>query len=128
MVLELDPRVGQLLNRHGLGTRRRDGLGDLPDRHRLRHLVEDTELATVGRVLAGQLDAADGVADVVISVFGGKNSRPSPTGDSLYVWMAGQLLRNDTSMFVPPLGSIGITGGSEASAVRGRITDPRELL
>jgi SagB-type dehydrogenase family enzyme len=60
----LDPRVVQVLDggRAGVGARHR--LGDVLHRHRLGHLVEHPEVAPVGRVLAGQLDAPHGVPDV----------------------------------------------------------------
>src|SRR5579875_2750127 len=61
---QLDPRVVDVLDRHVLGARRLDRLGDLLDRHPLRDLVEHAELTAVGRVLARELDAAHGVPDV----------------------------------------------------------------
>src|SRR5262249_19108986 len=64
MALLLDPRVRQVLDadlvRHDPG----ECLRHLGDGYRLGHLVEAPELAAVCRVLAGQLQALDGVPDV----------------------------------------------------------------
>ena len=61
----LDPGVGGSLDRDRARARR--GLtisASLLDRERLGELVEHPELAALGRVLTGQLDAGQGVADV----------------------------------------------------------------
>ena len=64
VVVDLDARVLDVVDLDLAGEVVGDRLGDLVDRHRLGHLVEDAELAAVGRVLAGQPDALDGVDDV----------------------------------------------------------------
>ena len=65
VVLELDARVVDVLDRalrpgYSLAT----VSAISPDRHRLGQLVEDAELAPVGRVLGGEPDALDSVDDV----------------------------------------------------------------
>src|ERR1022692_4106494 len=64
VVVKLDAWVIQVLDLDRVRAAPGDGLGDLGDRHGLGHLVEDPELAPVGRILAGDLDTADGVPDV----------------------------------------------------------------
>src|SRR5450755_926936 len=64
VVGEFDAGVGQVVDADVFGGGGLDGRGDLLDAHPFGDLVEDPELAPVGGVFAGELDAADGVADV----------------------------------------------------------------
>src|SRR3954447_11539047 len=67
VLLELDPWVGDVLDLDvvaELGAALLHELGELGDRELLGELVEDAEVAEVGRVLGGELDAAQRVADV----------------------------------------------------------------
>ena len=60
----LDPRVLQVLDLDRAGEALGDLVRDLADRVALGHLVEDTELTGVGRVLHREPDALDRVPDV----------------------------------------------------------------
>src|SRR5262249_41560041 len=62
--LLLNPRIREVIDRHLLRTDPGDCLGHLRDRQRLGHLVEDPELAGLGRIFAGQLQAAHRIPDL----------------------------------------------------------------
>ena len=60
----LRPRVVHVLDLYRPGELLCDHPGDVAHRHRLGHLIEHPELASVGGVLDGEADAFHGVADI----------------------------------------------------------------
>ena len=66
----LDARIRQVVDRDfetEVGRGALNEAGELEDRELLGELVVDPALARIGRVQAGQLDAADGIADVDVA-------------------------------------------------------------